>query len=241
MIPVLVEAGLRVVAPDLVGFGRSDKPVERSDYTYARHLEWMRQALLEQLDLNEVTFVGQDWGGLVGLRLVAENPERFARVVVANTGLPTGDQPMSEAFLAWQRYSQETPDFRVGRIVSGGCATPLAPDVVAAYDAPFPDDSYKAGARVFPTLVPTRSDDPAAAANRAAWKVLSNWDKPFLTAFSDSDAITRGGDKVFRKLVPGAAGREHVTLEGGGHFLQEDVGRQFARVVAELVAATPRD
>jgi haloalkane dehalogenase len=241
MIPVLVEAGLRVVAPDLVGFGRSDKPVERSDYTYARHVEWMRQALLEQLDLSDVTFVGQDWGGLVGLRVVAENPERFARVVVANTGLPTGDQPMSEAFLAWQRYSQETPDFRVGRIVSGGCATPLAPEVVAAYDAPFPDDSYKAGARVFPTLVPTGPDDPAADANRAAWKVLSSWDKPFLTAFSDSDPITRGGDQVFRKLVPGAAEREHVTLQGGGHFLQEDVGPQLARVVADFVAATPRD
>jgi haloalkane dehalogenase len=238
MIPVLVEAGLRVVAPDLVGFGRSDKPVERSDYTYARHVEWMRQALLDQLALDGVTFVGQDWGGLVGLRLVAENPDRFARVVVANTGLPTGDQPMSDAFLAWQRYSQDTPDFRVGQIVSGGCATPLAPEVVAAYDAPFPDDSYKAGARVFPTLVPTAPDDPAAEANRAVWKALSAWDKPFLTAFSDSDAITRGGDEVFRKLVPGAAEREHVTLAGGGHFLQEDVGPQFARVVADFVAAT---
>jgi len=241
MIPVLVQAGLRVIAPDLVGFGRSDKPVERSDYTYARHVEWMRQALLDQVELNGVTFVGQDWGGLVGLRLVAENPHRFARVVVANTGLPTGDQPMSEAFLAWQRYSQETPDFRVGKIVSGGCATPLAPEVVAAYDAPFPDDSHKAGAWVFPTLVPTRSDDPAADANRAAWKVLSSWDKPFLTAFSDSDAITRRGDKVFRMLVPGAADREHVTLEGGGHFLQEDIGQSFARVVADFIAATPRD
>jgi haloalkane dehalogenase len=240
MIAVLVEAGLRVVAPDLVGFGRSDKLVERSDYTYARHVEWIRQALLDQVGLDGVTLVGQDWGGLVGLRLVAENPERFARVVVANTGLPTGDQPMSEAFMAWQRYSQETPDFRVGQIVSGGCATPLAPEVVAAYDAPFPDDSYKAGARVFPTLVPTRPNDPAADANRAAWEVLSSWDKPFLTAFSDSDAITRGGDKVFRKLVRGAAGQEHVTLEGGGHFLQEDVGPAFARVVADFVAATPR-
>ncbi len=239
MIPVLVEAGLRVVAPDLIG-GRSDKPVERNDYTYARHVEWMRQALLDQLDLNAVTFVGQDWGGLVGLRLVAENPDRFARVVGANTGLPTGDQPMSEAFLAWQRYSQETPDFRVGRIVLGGCATPLPPETVAPHDAPLPDDSYKAGARVFPTLVPTKPDDPAAVANRAAWKVLSSWDKPFLTAFSDSDPITRGGDKVFRKVVPGAAACEHVTLEDGGHFLQEDVGPQLARVVADFVAATPR-
>lgn len=240
MIPVLVEAGLRVVAPDLVGFGRSDKPTERTDYTYARHVAWMRAALLDHLDLRGVTFVGQDWGGLIGLRLVAENPDRFDRVVVANTGLPTGDQPMSEAFLAWQRYSQETEQFDVGRIVAGGCATTRPDEVVAAYNAPFPDDSYKAGARVFPLLVPTSPQDPAAEANRAAWAVLSQWDKPFLTAFSDRDPVTGGGDKVFRKLVPGAQGQPHVTLEGGGHFLQEDVGPQFAGVVVDFVAATPR-
>ena len=236
MIPVLLDASLRVIAPDLVGFGRSDKPVQPSDYTYARHVAWMLAALLEELALQDVTFVGQDWGGLVGLRLVAENPERFSRIVIANTGLPTGEHPMSEAFLAWQRYSQETPDFKVGRIVSGGCVTPMAPEVVAAYDAPFPDDRYKAGAPVFPTLVPTRPDGPAAAANRAAWEVLSRWEKPFLTAFSDSDAITRGGEQVFQKRVPGAAGRSHVTLTGGGHFLQEDVGPQFAQVIAGFVA-----
>lgn len=240
MIPVLTAAGLRVVAPDLVGFGRSDKPSERSDYTYARHVGWMRQALLDELALQDVTFFGQDWGGLVGLRLVAESPDRFARVVVANTGLPTGDQPMSEAFLAWQRYSQDAPELAVSRIVSGGCASPLAPEVVASYDAPFPDDSYKAGARVFPMLVPTRPDDPAAGANRAAWTVLSQWAKPLLTAFSDGDAITRGGDRVFQKLVPGAAGRDHLTLAGGGHFLQEDVGPQLAQVIIDLVRATPR-
>lgn len=240
MVPVLTGAGLRVVAPDLVGFGRSDKPSERSDYTYARHVAWMRQALLQVLGLRDVTFFGQDWGGLVGLRLVAENPDRFARIVVANTGLPTGDQPMSDAFLAWQRYSQETPELAVGRIVSGGCASPLAPEVLAAYDAPFPDDSYKAGARVFPTLVPTRPDDPAAEANRAAWAVLSRWHGPLLTAFSDGDAITRCGERVFHKLVPGAAGRDHTTLAGGGHFLQEDVGPQLAQAIVDLVQATPR-
>lgn len=187
-----------------------------------------------------MTFFGQDWGGLVGLRLVAEHPDHFARIVVANTGLPTGDRPMSDAFMAWQRYSQETPELAVGRIVSGGCASPLAPEVLAAYDAPFPDDSYKAGARVFPTLVPTRPDDPAAEANRAAWAVLSQWEKPLLTAFSDGDAITRGGERVFHKLVPGAAGRDHTTLAGGGHFLQEDVGPQLAQVIVDLVQATPR-
>ncbi len=240
VIPVLTGAGLRVVAPDLVGFGRSDKPVNRADYTYARHVAWMREALLDRLGLRDVTLVGQDWGGLIGLRLVAEHPDRFARVVVANTGLPTGDQPMSEAFLAWQRFSQESPRFEIGRVVSNGCATPPAPEVVAAYDAPFPDDRYTAGARVFPSLVPTRPDDPASAANRAAWAVLARWDKPFLTAFSDGDPITGGGDRVFQKLVPGAQGMPHRTLAGGGHFLQEDVGPELARVVVELVAATPR-
>ncbi|RZU33902.1 haloalkane dehalogenase [Blastococcus saxobsidens] len=240
MIPVLVDAGLRVVAPDLVGFGRSDKPAARDDYSYARHVGWMRQALLDELDLRDVTVVGQDWGGLIGLRLVAENPDRFARVVVANTGLPTGDQPMSEAFLAWQRFSQESPDFQVGRIVGNGTVAGLSPEVVAAYDAPFPDDSYKAGARMFPALVPTAPDDPAAAANRAAWQVLTRWEKPFLTAFSDSDPITGGGERAFQKLVPGAQGMAHTTLPGGGHFLQEDVGPELARVVVELIAATPR-
>ncbi len=238
MIPVLLDAGLRVVAPDLVGFGRSDKPVQRSDYTYARHVAWMRAALLEELALRDVTLVGQDWGGLIGLRLVAENPDRFSRIVLANTGLPTGEHPMSEAFLAWQRYSQQSPDLKVGRIVSSGCVTPMPPEVAAAYDAPFPDDRYKAGARVFPTLVPTRPDDPAAAANRAAWEVLSRWEKPLLTAFSDSDPITRGGERVFHKRVPGAVGHHHVSLTGGGHFLQEDVGPQFAKVIADFVAGT---
>jgi haloalkane dehalogenase len=240
MIPVLVDAGLRCVAPDLVGFGRSDKPTERSDYTYARHVEWMRAALFDQLDLRDVTFVGQDWGALVGLRLATENADRFARIVLANGGLPTGDRPPTDAFLSWQRFSQEAEEFPVGGIVNGGCTTDLAPDVIAAYDAPFPDDSYKAGARVFPTLVPTSPDDPAAEANRAAWDVLRAWQKPLLTAFSDGDPITGGGDRAFQSRVPGAQGRPHTTIAGGGHFLQEDRGPELARVVADLVAATPR-
>jgi haloalkane dehalogenase len=240
MIPVLVDAGLRVVAPDLVGFGRSDKPTRRADHSYARHVEWMRQALLDEADLRDVTFVGQDWGGLIGLRLVAENPDRFARVVVANAGLPTGDRPMTEAFQAWRRFSQESPDFAIGRVVSNGCTTALPPEVVAAYEAPFPDDRYTAGPRVMPALVPAEPDDPAAADNRAAWEVLTRWERPFLTAFSDGDPITRGGERVFQKLVPGAQGMPHTTLAGGGHFLQEDVGPEFARVVADLIGATPR-
>jgi haloalkane dehalogenase len=233
MIPVLVDAGLRCVAPDLVGFGRSDKPAKRGDYTYSRHVEWMRAALFGALDLREVTLVGQDWGGLIGLRLVGEHPDRFARVVAANTFLPTGDNPPGEAFLNWQRFSQTVEDFAVGFIVSAGCATKLEPEVAAAYDAPFPDDSYKEGARQFPMLVPTSPDDPAAPANRRAWETLRAWTKPFLTAFSDQDAITRGGDHVFRREVPGCAGQPHTTIEGGGHFLQEDRGPELARVIAD--------
>ena len=240
MIPVLVDAGLRCIAPDLVGFGRSDKPVVQADYTFARHVEWMREALFDRLDLRDVTLVGQDWGGLIGLRLVGEHPERFARVVVANSGLPTGDRPLTDAFLAWQKFSQETPVFPVGGIVNGGCTSDLTPEVIAAYDAPFPDDSYTSGARIFPTLVPTSPADPAAAANRAAWETLAAFDKPLLTAFSDGDPITRGGEGIFQRTVPGAKGRPHTTIAGGGHFLQEDKGPELARVVADFVAATPR-
>lgn len=239
MVPVLTAAGLRCVAPDLIGFGRSDKPAGPGDYTYARHVAWMRAALFDALDLRRVTLVGQDWGSLVGLRLVGEHPDRFARVLIANGGLPTGDQPISEAFLAWQRFARESPTFPIGGIVDRGCVADLSPEVVAAYDAPFPDDTYTAGARAFPALVPTRPDDPAASANRAAWQTLSAFDRPFLTAFSDGDPITRGGDAVFRKLVPGAAGQPHTTITGAGHFLQEDKGEELADLVARFVAATP--
>jgi haloalkane dehalogenase len=238
MIPVLVDAGLRAIAVDLVGFGRSDKPTRRADYTYQRHVDWTRAAV-EEIGARDVTFVGQDWGGLIGLRIVAEDPDRFARVVAANTFLPTGDRNPGTAFLAWQQYSQETPNFHVGGIVNGGCATTLAPEVIAAYDAPFPDDTYKEGARQFPMLVPTSADDPAAEANRAAWKVLEQWDKPFLTAFSDSDPITAGAEKVFQSVVPGARGREHPTITGAGHFLQEDKGEELAAAIVDFIRSTP--
>jgi haloalkane dehalogenase len=238
MIPVLVAAGHRCIAPDLVGFGRSDKPTEQGDHTYARHVEWMRRALFDQLDLTEVTLVGQDWGGLIGLRLVAADPGRFARVVVANTGLPTGDRPPSEAFLAWQSFAAEAVEFPVGAIIGGGCTTTLAPEVVAAYDAPFPDDAYLAGPRVMPSLVPTSADDPAHDDQVAAWQVLEAFDRPLLCAFSDADPITRGGDAVFQRRVPGAAGQPHTTIEGGGHFLQEDRGPELARVVADFIAGS---
>lgn len=237
MIPVLVAGGLRTLAPDLVGFGRSDKPGSREDYTYQRHVDWMH-ALLDQLDVAPLTLVGQDWGGLIGLRLVAERPDRFARVVAANTSLPTGDREPGDAFRAWQRFSQETPSFDVGRIVNGGCTTELTPEVMAAYDAPFPDDAYKAGARQFPMLVPSSPDDPASAANRRAWETLHAWTKPFLTAFSDRDPITGGADRVLQAEIPGCEGQPHTTIEGGGHFLQEDRGEQLAAVVRAFVEAT---
>ncbi len=240
MIEPLAAGGFRVVVPDLVGFGRSDKPTERSDYTYARHVAWMA-AWLEANDLAHITVFGQDWGGLIGLRLVAEHPDRFDRVVASNTFLPTGDGRPSEAFLRWQQYSQTSPAFNVGRIVEGGCATkPLDAAVVAAYDAPFPDDTYKAGARQFPALVPTSPDDPAAAANRAAWEVLERWDKPFLTAFADNDPITAGGDRVLQARIPGCAGQAHTTVAGAAHFIQEDRGAELASVVARFVSDTPR-
>src|SRR6476659_1372251 len=231
MIPPLVAGGLRCIAPDLVGFGRSDKPANRADYTYARHVEWMRAALLDVLDLRDVTLVCQDWGGLIGLRLVGENPDRFARVVAANTFLPTGAKPPGKAFLGWQRFSQTVEDFDVGVIVSMGCASKLSDAVIAGYNAPFPDDRLKAGARQFPMLVPSTPDDPASEDNRKAWKTLRAWEKPFLTAFSDDDAITRGADLVFQRDIPGCAGQPHTTIVGGGHFLQEDQGEALAQVV----------
>lgn len=236
MIPMIVEAGYRAIAPDLIGFGRSDKPADRGDYTYLRHVEWT-WAFITQLGLKDITLVCQDWGGLIGLRLVGEHPEHFARVVAANTGLPTGDQPVGEAFLKWQQYSQTTPVFDIGAIIARSCVTPVAPEVIAAYDAPFPDDTFKAGARQFPALVPTSATNPASAANRAAWESLMRFQKPFLTTFSDKDPITRAAGPVLQKLIPGCAGQPHTTIENGGHFLQEDQGEALARVVVSFMRA----
>lgn len=234
MIPILAAAGFRAIAPDLPGFGRSDKPAHRSDYSYQRLVEWMSSFLLA-LDLQGITLVGQDWGGLIGLRLATAHQERFARLVLANTGLPTGDQQMSEAFLKWQQFSQRVRKFPIGRAINGGCVTKLSKEVLAAYEAPFPDESYKEGARILPSLVPTSPDDPASAANRQAWKVLREWQKPLLTAFSDSDPVTRGAEQLFQKLVPGAKGQPHTTITQAGHFLQEDQGEALAQVVVEFM------
>ncbi len=238
MIPVLVAAGHRCIAPDLVGFGRSDKPADPGDYSYQRHVDWMSEAIFDRLGLTDITLVGQDWGGLIGLRLVAARPDRFSRVVAANTGLPTGDQPLGDAFMRWQRFARESRTFEIGRIIGNGTVTDLPAEVVAAYDAPFPDDSYKAGARSFPSLVPTTPDDPAHDANTAAWEVLLGFSKPFLCAFSDSDPITSGAEAMFIGRVPGTAGQPHTTIKGAGHFLQEDKGEELARVVADFIAAT---
>lgn len=237
MIPGIASAGYRAVVPDLIGFGRSDKPSEQSDYTFQRHVDWMT-SFIEQLDLRSVTLFGQDWGSLIGLRVAAENMDRFDRIVIGNGGLPTGDQSPGEAFLRWQKFSQTSPQFDIGKIIQGATVTSLSDDIVAAYDAPFPDDSFKAGARIFPTLVPTSPEDPAAPANRKAWEMLQKWDKPFLTTFSDSDPITKGGERVLQNLIPGTKGQPHITIEGGGHFLQEDKGEEIAQVIVDFIKGT---
>jgi haloalkane dehalogenase len=235
MIPVIVNRGFRAIAPDLVGFGRSDKPSSRYDYTYARHVNWMSQLIFDKLKLSNITLVCQDWGGLIGLRLLSLNPDMFDRVVAANTGLPTGNEKMSEAFEAWKKFSQEVPQMPIGKIISGGCLSKLSEEVVAAYDAPFPDETFKEGARIFPSLVPTSPDDPAAADQAAAWEVLKSFNKPFMTAFSDGDPITKGGYRILQELIPGAKQVEHKTVEGGGHFLQEDKGEKLAEIVCDFI------
>jgi len=227
MIPPLAAAGMRCIAPDLIGFGRSDKPVERGDYTYARHLGWLR-SLLDQLALDDIHLFGQDWGGLLGLRLVAEKPERFASVCAANTFLPTGKRELPEAFLRWRAFSQRVAELPVGLIVSRGCVRPVPDDVRAAYDAPFPDESHKAGARVFPILVPSEPTDEEAVNNRAAWKVLADYRRPFLTLFADGDPIMAGAEKILQASIPGATEQPHQIIRDAGHFIQEDAGEELA-------------
>ncbi len=236
VIPVLADAGLRAIAPDMIGFGRSDKPAEIGDHSYARHVEWMRAFAFDALDLRGVTLVGQDWGGLIGLRLVAEHQDRFARVVAANTGLPTGDFPMPDVWLRFRDVVRNANDLDIARLVASGCRTPLPAEVLAAYDAPFPGPEYKAGPRAMPDLVPIRPDDPASDANRAAWEQLRRWDRPFLVAFGDSDPITGAMAPIFRDQVPGTAGIEHPVLIGAGHFLQEDAGDRLAAEIVAFIA-----
>jgi haloalkane dehalogenase len=239
VMPVLADAGLRAIAADLVGFGRSDKPADMGDHTYAQHVEWIRALAFDRLDLHGLTLVGQDWGGLIGLRLVAEHPDRFARVVAANTGLPTGDQAMPEVWLRFREVVRTAPALSVSRLVQSGCQTRLAPEVLAAYEAPFPDPAFAAAVRAMPNLVPATPDDPASQANRAAWRQLSAWDKPFLVAFSDRDPITGAMAPILQRAIPGAAGIEHPVISGAGHFLQEDAGERLGAVIADFVRANP--
>ncbi|MCO4812307.1 MAG: haloalkane dehalogenase [Gammaproteobacteria bacterium] len=235
MIPPLRNAGLRVIAPDLIGFGKSDKPTRKSDYSYAGHVGWMT-AFVEALDLSGINLFCQDWGSLIGLRVAAENGDRFARIALGNGALPTGEQAASKVFRIWKAFAHYSPWFPIGRILQMGTVEELSAGEVAAYDAPFPSARYKAGARAFPALAPVTPDDPASDANRAAWDVFRQWTKPFLTAFSNRDPIMRGGEKVWQNSVPGAEGQEHVIIRNAGHFLQEDKGLELAEVLVRFIA-----
>jgi len=238
MIPPLVAAGYRIIAPDLIGFGKSDKPAVPEDYSYAAHLEWLEQLVITGLDLQHITLFCQDWGGLLGLRIAMAHQDRFKRIITANTMLPTGDFPVPAAFAQWVEFSQSVPVFPAAGVVNMGTVSTLSEEVKAAYDAPYPDESYKAGARMFPKLVPVQPDAPQAAENRIAWQQLRQWEKPFLTLFSDQDPIMKGGDQVFQKLVPGCKGQAHHTIIDAGHFLQEDKGEELAQHTIAFIQNT---
>ncbi len=258
MIPTLVSAGYRVIAPDLLGFGKSDKPTQTKDHTYQKHVDIMLD-FVRQLNLNDVTLFCQDWGGLIGLRVVGVEQDRFARIIASNTGLPSAKgiaakigYPLFKLrvrmlgkvtpeelrakpnFIRWVAFSRTIPELDIGGLIQGSTLTELSPDEKNAYDAPFPDKRYKAGARIFPWLVPSQ-----LAENKRVWdNVLSKWEKPFLTAFSDSDPITAGGHKYFQKMIPGAQRQKHVTIEGAGHFLQEDKGEEIADIIVKFIEQT---
>ena len=234
MIPPVAAAGLRVLAPDLIGFGKSDKPAAGGDYSYAEQVGWILH-WIEALDLRDITLVCQDWGSLIGLRLAAENPERFARIVLSNGGLPDGTS-ISPAFNLWRAFSRLSPWFPIGRIVQAGTKRKLSPAEVAAYDAPFPSGEFKAAARVYPSLVPIKADDVAVPAQLRAWSVFEHWTKPFICCFSDGDPITRGADLAFKTRVPGTRNQSHPGLRGG-HFIQEDGAAAFAKIVIDACQA----
>ena len=238
MIPVLLDAGYRVIAPDLVGFGRSDKPARKADYSYLHHVQWM-VAWMEANNLQRMTLFCQDWGSLIGLRMVAQAPDRFERIVLANGGLPTGTTETPTAFKIWRAFARFSPWFPIGRIVKAGCALGLSPHEMAAYDAPYPAPRYKIAARLFPGFVPTGPDDPERQNNERAWELFKRWEKPFLTLFSNRDPVTRGGHKIWQKLVPGAQGQQHAVTRGAGHFLQEDKGAAVALAMIAFMKSTP--
>jgi haloalkane dehalogenase len=221
MITSLAAKGYRVVAPDLIGFGKSDKPRDPATYTYQTHRDWLHEFLVVK-KLEKINLFCQDWGGLLGLRIVGELPQLFDRVAASNTFLPTGDLAPGEAFLKWREFSQNISKLPIAKIIQGATVRKLSVEEVRAYTAPFPDESYKTGARKFPMLVPISPDDPSAPANRLAWEGLKNFQKPFLTLFGDSDPVTRGADLLFRRYVPGAKKQPHKIIAAGGHFIQED-------------------
>jgi len=234
MIPPLVDAGYRIIAPDLIGFGRSDKPTDRSDYTYENHVRWLTTFVggLDRPDSGVHAFV-QDWGGLLGLRVAAENPDWFDRMVIGNTALPDGE-PMGDGFMMWQQASQAMDPMDCGALLGrANVARQLTEAEMDAYRAPFPDETYLAGARQFPLLVPTTPDDPAVPANRTAWAVWERWIKPVLTLWTPGDFVLGHFQQGFIDRIPGAAGQPHQTFEPGGHFLQDDRGED---VVAALLA-----
>ncbi|MEM7018832.1 MAG: haloalkane dehalogenase [Pseudomonadota bacterium] len=289
MIPYLIDAGMRVIAPDLPGYGKSDKPAAREDYSYQRQVDWMGQ-WLEQNDFSGITFFGQDWGGLIGLRMVVDHPDRFARVTIANTGLPhnpevpeevvkeveefranaptptlfqmqqalsqmVGDQ--ARKFAYWQKFCWETEDIPIGFMMSmtmekrsnlsrafrfmlhnAGVKSPFPTDLAKAYDAPFPDPSYKMGPRAMPSQVPTLPTDPSVEAQRKAWEFFSTFEKPFLCAFADNDPVTAGLDAEFKEKVPGTKGLPHTTIKGGGHFVQENAPEQVSNAIIDLIRST---
>jgi len=234
MIPVYVQAGYQVFVPDLIGFGKSSKPTKTADYSYLNHVNWIK-TFIEKLDLRDINLFCQDWGGLIGLRILAEESNRFSRIVAGNTGLPTGEHGASEAFLKWQKYSITVAELPVGKIIQSSTVTELSDAEVAAYNAPYPDESFKAGARIFPSLVPTTPNDPESKNNKKAWETLMKLEIPFLTLFSDSDPITRGGEKLLQKLIPGTKGQAHTIIQGAGHFLQEDKGEEIAKIMVKFI------
>ena len=231
MIPILSDR-FRVVAPDLIGFGKSDKLVNKQDYSYQKHVDWI-STFIEKLNLKHIILFCQDWGGLIGLRIITEMDNRFDMVVASNTTLPTGKIPMPESFMQWRAYSQHSSGFNIGKVIDMGTVQPLSEKVYEAYNAPFPSEDYKAGARIFPTLVPIEQDDPESIKNLRAWDKLKSWNKPFLTIFGDEDTIMIGAEKTFQKLIPGAKGQNHKILNAG-HFIQEEKGEHLAKLIIEF-------
>jgi len=231
MIPIL-SSNFRVIAPDLIGFGKSDKLINREDYTYQKHHDWI-STFIKKLDLKDIILFCQDWGGLIGLRIITEMENRFSMVIASNTTLPTGNVPMPESFIKWREYSQYSPGFDIGKVINMGTSLPLTDSVINGYNAPFPTEEYKAGARIFPTLVPVNRDDPESVKNVLAWETLKTWNKPFLTIFGDEDSIMIGAEKVFKKLIPGSKGQNHKIINAG-HFIQEDKGEELAKLIIEF-------